>query len=60
MRQLRNAFCHGSLEYDNQTGQYVIKFSDKKNIAGKFSIEAIREFVEVYLQPKEPKKTKKK
>ena len=54
--QLRHAFCHGNLEYDHKSGQYSIRLSDKVHIAGRFSLEAIREFVEIYLQPKELKK----
>ena len=34
----------------------IIKYSDEKEIAGRFSIETIREFVEIYLQTKETKK----
>ncbi len=55
IRQLRHAFCHGNLNYDVNSNQYVIKLSDKTKIAGQFSLEAIREFVEIYLQPKETK-----
>lgn len=55
IRQLRNAFCHGRLKYDENSCQYQIDGSDEKHIAGRFSISAIREFVEIYLQPKETK-----
>ena len=56
--QLRNAFCHSNLVYDENSKQYVIKLTDKTKIAGQFSLEAIREFVEIYLQPKETKNSK--
>lgn len=51
--QLRNAFCHGGLKYDVNSKQYSIEFLDKKHIAGRFSLEAIREFVDIYLESKE-------
>ncbi|MDE6650155.1 MAG: hypothetical protein K2K45_09535 [Muribaculaceae bacterium] len=58
IRQLRNAFCHGQLKYDKNSCQYQIDSTDEKHIAGSFSLNAIREFVKIYLQPKETKKTK--
>lgn len=54
--QLRHAFCHGNLKYDDKSEQYNINLTDKVHIAGKFSLEAIREFVNIYLEPKEPYK----
>ena len=57
--QLRNAFCHGSLKFDDNSKQYQIEFYNKKHIAGSFSLEAIQEFVNIYLEPKELKKNNK-
>lgn len=57
--QLRHAFCHNNLKYNTQLEQYEIKLSDKTKIAGRFSLEAVREFVKVYLEPKEPKNNAK-
>lgn len=36
--QLRNAFCHGNLKFNDKSKQYSIEFLDKKHIAGKFSL----------------------
>lgn len=58
--QLRHAFCHANLKYDKDSNLYQIDLTDKVHIAGRFSLEAIQEFVNVYIQPKEPKKEKKK
>lgn len=53
--QLRHAFCHGNMKYDDKSEQYLIDLTDNVHITGKFTLEAIREFVEIYLQPKETK-----
>ena len=47
--QLRHAFCHNNLVYDKDSGQYRIELTDKVKIAGQFSLDAIVEFVNVYL-----------
>ena len=57
--QLRHAFCHGKLEYEEKTKLYRITPSDRVKIAGSFSLETIQEFVNVYLEPKERKDGKK-
>ncbi len=49
LRQLRHAFCHNDLVYDKAIGQYRIELTDKIKIAGQFSLEAIEEFVNVFL-----------
>ena len=48
LRNVRNAFCHNDLTYDESTQQYQIKQTDKVHIGGKFSLEAMVEFVNVY------------
>lgn len=48
LRNIRNAFCHNDLSYDESTQQYQIKQTDKVHIGGKFTLEAIEEFVNVY------------
>lgn len=57
---IRHAFCHNGLSYDQNTDQYKIDLTDKVHIAGRFSLEAIKEFVETYTQAnqKTPKKRK--
>lgn len=47
--QLRHSFCHNDLKYDEETKQYRIDLTDKVKIAGQFSLDAIKEFVEVFL-----------
>ena len=47
-RNIRNAFCHDDLTYDESTQQYEIKLTDKVHIGGKFTLGAIEEFVNVY------------
>lgn len=47
--QLRHAFSHDNLVYDEKTGQYRIELTDKVKIAGRFSLDAIKEFVNVFL-----------
>lgn len=49
IRQLRNAFCHNDIIYDAATNQYRINLTDKVKITGQFSLEAIEEFVSVFL-----------
>lgn len=56
IRHLRNAFCHNGLTYNKITGDYMIKRMEQKSISGRFSIEAINEFLEVYLQPSQQNK----
>lgn len=56
--QLRHAFCHADLKYDEKSNQYRMELTDKVHIAGQFSLAAIREFVDIYLQPKNPKSKK--
>ena len=47
LRQLRHAFCHNGIIYDETTKQY--KLTDKTKITGQFTLEAIIEFTNVYL-----------
>lgn len=49
LSQLRHAFCHNDLVYDEATGQYRITLTDKVKIAGQFSLAAIEEFVSAFL-----------
>jgi len=49
LRQIRHAFCHNGLIYDKASKQYSITLTDRVKIAGKFSLEAIKEFVQVFL-----------
>ena len=58
--QLRHAFCHNALSYDKDSNQLKIEMTDKVNIAGKFSLEAIKEFVKIYTNPKAKEQGKKK
>ena len=51
IRHLRNAFCHNGLTYNKIKGDYMIKHTGQKSISGRFSIDAINEFLDVYLQP---------
>lgn len=48
IRQLRHAFCHNDLTYDEVSKQYEIKQTKQVKIAGRFSLDAIMEFVSVY------------
>ncbi|MDE6007857.1 MAG: hypothetical protein K2G90_01465 [Muribaculaceae bacterium] len=57
LRQLRHAFCHNALTYDVAQDQYQIVQTDKVKISGRFSLEAIEEFFQVFLSPK-PKQSK--
>lgn len=50
--QLRHAFCHADLKYDEKSNQYRMELTDKVHIAGRFSLDAIREFVDIYINPK--------
>lgn len=52
--QLRHAFCHADIAYNSTNGQYEIHESEKVHIAGKFSLDAIKEFVLVYIQQTQP------
>ena len=49
-RQLRNAFCHNGLTYNDKTAEYSIERSGKVKIAGRFTLDALKEFVHVYIQ----------
>ena len=51
LKQLRHAFCHNNLTYDEETSQYQINLTDNVKIAGSFSLEAVRELVNVFLSP---------
>lgn len=46
---IRNAFCHDDIKYDNTTGQYSIALTPNVKIAGRFSLESIKEFVDIFL-----------
>jgi len=48
-RHLRHAFCHNDIVYDEDIKQYRIALTDKVKISGQFSLEAIIEFVNVFL-----------
>lgn len=50
IRQLRHAFCHNALSYDESTGLYEIEMTKHVKISGKFSLDAIEEFVMTYIQ----------
>lgn len=50
IRQLRHAFCHNALSYDESTGLYEIEMTEHVKISGKFSLDAIVEFVMTYIQ----------
>lgn len=56
--QLRHAFCHADMTYDTVSRQYEIHKTKKINVAGRFSLDAIKEFVSVYIQPTQRKQTK--
>lgn len=56
LKQLRHAFCHGSLTYDEVTQDYRIEYTDSKHIAGRFTLESIYEFIQTYIQTKANKK----
>lgn len=49
LRQIRHAFCHNDLIYDKTAQQYYIALTDRVKIVGRFSLEAIKEFVQVFL-----------
>ena len=49
LRQIRNAFCHDDIEYDNTTGQYQIALTSEVKISGRFSLESIKEFAAIFL-----------
>lgn len=59
-RQLRHAFCHNGLSYNQKAQQYEITITPQINITGRFSKEAIEEFLSVYLQPAKNNKQAKK
>lgn len=59
IKAIRNAFCHNGLTFDQNSAQYSIGQNGKFKIAGQFTLEAIRDFVDVYMQPKPQKKSKK-
>lgn len=48
--QLRNAFCHNDIRYNQISNQYHVGLTNKIKIAGTFKLEAIREFVDAFLQ----------
>ncbi len=50
IKNLRHAFCHNDLTYDETTKQYEVKETGQVKIAGRFSLDAIKDFVSVYLQ----------
>lgn len=56
IRHLRNAFCHNGLNYNETTSEYEIRNNSLIKIAGRFSLEAILDFIQVYIQPQKPKK----
>lgn len=49
LSHLRNAFCHNALVYDKSNKQYRIQTNEKLNIAGRFSLEAIEDFVKAFI-----------
>ena len=51
LQQIRHAFCHNNLTFDEETSQYRINLTDNVKIAGSFSLEAVRELVNVFLSP---------
>ena len=57
IRHIRNAFCHNGLTYDDRTKDYHIniKLTNEKMIAGRFTLDAIIEFIAVYVQPAKQK-----
>lgn len=57
LKQLRHAFCHKSLTYDEITQDYRIEYTDSKHIAGRFTLESIYEFIQIYLQTSANKKS---
>lgn len=56
LKGLRNAFCHNSLIYDEVNKDYRIAYTDSKHIAGRFTLESIYEFIQIYLQTSANKK----
>lgn len=57
LKGLRNAFCHKSLTYDEANQDYGIEYTDSKSIAGRFTLESIYEFIQIYLQISANKKS---
>ena len=57
LKRLRHAFCHRSLTYDEVNKDYRIESVDSKGIAGKFTLESIYEFIQIYLQTSANKKS---
>lgn len=49
LRHIRNAFCHNALVYDKSSKQYSIQTNENSNIAGRFSLEAIEDFVKAFI-----------
>ena len=50
IKQIRHAFCHAALSYDENSKDYTIKVSPHIKIAGKFTVQAIKEFIGIFLQ----------
>ena len=43
IRDIRNAFCHDSIRYDEESNQYIIRKNEKVKLDASFSLEAINE-----------------
>lgn len=53
LTQIRNAFCHNGITYDETTSIYEISKTTKVHIAGKFSLDAMKEFVSIFFSAEE-------
>lgn len=58
--QLRNAFCHNNIKYDETRNEFEIAKTKHVSIAGRFSLDAIIEFISVYLDSTNNTKKQKK
>ncbi|MDO4319345.1 MAG: hypothetical protein Q4C34_02100 [Bacteroidales bacterium] len=50
IKQIRHAFCHNNIKYDDKTGEYIIMRTNKVKIAGRFTLDALKEFIHIYVK----------
>lgn len=51
IKQLRHAFCHNGISYDKESTKFTITNTKLINLAGNFTLDAIKQFVKVFTQP---------
>ena len=50
LRHIRHAFCHNDIVYNANSKEYTIKRTEQVKIGGRFTLQAIEELVEIFVQ----------